>query len=379
MRRLLAAVLLVALGGACEGFRPIVDLDGGTDASALGDVDLAGADLTGLDLTGLVPPDLAGRGATDGGAQSPCGQLAGLPCLPRGTRVLEVPTEASISAALTAAQTGDTIQVRGVTIGGNLTLPGFVTLRGCEGAGLAATVRFNGGAGAVEGFSSITGGIVANATGSYFVRDNIFRAPATAGTPGVSARSIDGLVSADVTMRVERNLFTDRDVGVEAATRYDTMTHTVTLTVINNAFRSVTAPVTASEAGLVGKIALRVEHNTFVGFDAAVRLTDVTYMTPAVVSNVFSNGTNAIAGNSVFTTGDEIAWMVTTIVGGGSPLAGTFDTRDPLLTNPMNDDFHPMSGSPALGRVGTPAGVPDVDLYHCPRPSLRALGAAEAL
>lgn len=366
----LVLVVVVALGAACEGFRPIVEPDSGTDGSAPADVDLAGADLTGLDLTVV---------ASDGGATSPCGQLAALPCLTRGTRVIEVPTDASLSAALAAASTGDTIQIRGVTIGaGNVTLPGFVTLRGCEGAGLAATVRFNGGAGAVEGFSSITGGIVANATGSYFVRDNVFRAAVTTGTPGVSARSIDGLVSADVTMRVERNLFTDRDVGVEAATRYDTMTHTVTLTVINNAFRGVAAPVIASEEGLVGKIALRVEHNTFVSFTAAVRLTDVTYMTPAVVSNVFSNGTNAIAGNSVFMTGDEIAWMVNVIIGGGSQIAGAFDTSDPLLTNPMNDDFHPMSSSPALVRVGTPAGVPDVDLYRCPRPSLRALGAAEA-
>jgi hypothetical protein len=372
MRHLTVAVVLAALAG-CDGFRPIVDADLGFDGDGGGVPDLAGPAVPGADLAGA---DLAG-GALDGGTP-PCGQLAALPCLPRGPRVIEVPTDASISTALNAAQAGDTVQVRGVTVGaGTLTVPAAVTLHGCDGARLAATVRFAGAGGAVEGFAGITGGIVANATGTYNVTDNIFRAPVTAGTPAISARSIDGLVSADVTLRVERNLFTDRDVGVEAATRYDTMTHTVTLTVLNNAFRAVATPVSASEAGLVGKISLRVEHNTFVGFDAAVRLTDVTYAAPAIVSNVFLNGTNAVAGNSAFTIGDELAYMVTTPVGGGSQLSGSFMIADPLLVNPAADDYHPAAGSPALARIGSPLGVPDVDLYRCRRPALRALGAAE--
>jgi hypothetical protein len=295
MRRLL---LVIALACACDGFRPIEMADGGGVSDGGGEVD-------DLDLAGT-PADLGATG--DGSVAASCGPPATLPCLdPADPRVIEVPTEASISAALSSARAGDTIQVRGVTIGaGNIVLPAYVTLRGCESATLDAMVRFERTRGVVEGFS-ISGAIIANTTGTFEVRDNRFIAGGT-GLPGVSARSIDGLVSADVTMVVERNAFSTRDVGIEAATRYDTMTH---------------------------------------------------------------------SGDGAFVAGTEMVWLVTTPVGAmASPIGGTFENANPQIASEP-DDFHPAAGSPALERVGVPAGTPELDLYRCRRPAMRALGAAE--
>jgi len=49
------------------------------------------------------------------------------------------------------------------------------------------------------------------------VRRNRFVGPATGNEPGVSGRSIDGIVDAEVTLAVEGNVFAERLYRIDAA------------------------------------------------------------------------------------------------------------------------------------------------------------------
>jgi hypothetical protein len=229
-----------------------------------------------------------------------------LPCLDASVaNVLEVPAAMTAAQAFQNAKTNDIIQVRGVRLGGGR-VPAGVTLHGCEGAVLAGPMGVSGTGATIEGFEIPTN-IVLNQTGTYVIRWNRFTAAsADGGTPtsgpAVSARSIDALVSATVTTTIEQNVFEGRSAGIEAATRYDTMVHTVLLTARNNVFQDVNAPIVISRGGIVGKITASIAHNTFYGFGDAIRLSTLNEQ-PTIAGNVFAEGTNAVQGSYPLTIG----------------------------------------------------------------------------
>ena len=98
--------------------------------------------------------------------------------------------------------------VRGKTLGAGWHVPAYVTLRGCEGAKITGTIGFAGGGGTIEGFD-IAGSVVATKTGSYVVRYNRFTAGAL-DEAGVSARSMDAVEAASITLVVESSSFESR-------------------------------------------------------------------------------------------------------------------------------------------------------------------------
>jgi hypothetical protein len=365
MARRCAWALVLALG-ACSGFREVPGDggagDGGDDLGDAGLPDLAGADLAGADFAGA---DLGPPGAC---------RVLPLDCLdPAPATVIEVPGESTAAAAFANAKGGDTIQLRGVSLGAGFQVPAYVTLRGCQNAKLSGGLSFAGSAGTVEGLE-VSGTVVANRTGSYVVRFNRFVDGGVASEAGFSARSVDGLVSASVTAVVDSNRFSGRAMGVEARTQYDTMTHEVAITIRNNIFDGVASPVTVSESGLVGKITAKVEHNTFHAFDRAVRLFSVDHMLVVIAGNAFSTGTHAVDANSAFEVQHSFVWQVTTPAP-MAPVAGAFVTADPLFADAANGDFRLGPGSLLVDAVPAAIPVPAEDAVGCPRP--RALLGGE--
>lgn len=367
----LTAFAIAIAAVACTELRAAEEAPGGTDPA--GAEDAGGAVGPGDPPPGTSPDASTPRtdagtkaGADAGGPGAACRPL--LPdCLdPSAADVIEVPTEMSLAAALTSAKANDTIQIKAGTPSGTVRIPPYVTLRGCGGAKITGFVTFLGSGGVVEGFTvANTGSIVANATGSYVVRRNRFVGPATGNEPGVSGRSIDGIVDAQVSLTVEGNVFEERPYGVEAATRYDTGTRTVTIVARNNVFRGVANPVVISEAGLVGKIDAKVEHSTFHDFGTAIAL----YGMDRVVKtsgNVFVKGTSAIKG-APYEIAYSFAWDVTTPAG-SPPNAGTFATGDPRFVDAATGDFRPGPGSPLVDVVPNGMPLPADDVQGCPRP-----------
>jgi hypothetical protein len=368
------AAVLMALGlGACAELKAGEETD-----PAAADAGEGGGDRqTEGDDAGTLPgpgDDAAAPG--DGGNVGPapaCRELA-LGCLdPAPANVIEVPTEATLQEAFAAAKAGDVVQIKDRKLGAGWRVPAYVTLRGCEGSGIEGGIAFDGSAGTVEGFV-VKGSVVANRTGSYVVRSNRFVAGGPANEAGVSGRSIDALVSASVTLLVDGNRFEARDAGVEAATRYDTMTHTVKITVRNNVFAGVARPFVASEAGLVGIVEATLEHNTFYDFDTAVSLHAVD-RTTALSGNLFVKGKTGVTG-SPYTLAYAMAWNVTTPAG-TPPISGTFASGDPKLVDAEAGDFRLAAGSPAIDAIPNGTQVPNEDHAGCPRPA-SAQGALPA-
>jgi hypothetical protein len=258
------------------------------------------------------------------------------------------------------------VQVRGGALGPGVRVPPYVTLRGCAGAVIRGNIAFQGSAGIIEGFTvEETGTVVANQTGSYVVRHNRF-ASTTASEPGVSGRSTDALVSASVSLVVESNLFEGRRNGVEALTSYDTMTHTVDITIRNNVFSHVDRPIRISEGGLVGIITARIEHNTFYDFDTAIALTAVDRKT-STSGNLFVSGVKGIEG-SPYDLAYSFAWMVTAPAA-TPPVSGTFASGDPALLDPDGGDFRLGPSSAVVDRIPNDTQVPAEDYFGCPRPA----------
>lgn len=311
--------------------------------------------------------DGGGRPATDSGVGpgQACRKVP-LDCLDPGpANVIEVPTEATLTDAFANAKANDIVQVKGQTLGAGWAIPAYVTLRGCNGAGIGGAIRFAGSGGAVEGFV-VSGSIVANATGSYVVRQNRFVAGGAPNEAGVSGRSIDALVSASVTLVVDANVFDGRAAGVEARTSYDTMTHAVDVTVRNNVFLHVKNPFVASEAGLVGVVVATIEQNTFFDFDTAIALGSVD-RTTKTSGNLFAQGTTAISG-SAYEAHHSMVWQVTTPAG-TPPLAGTFAVGDPAFVDAGKGDLRLGGGSAAVDKIPNGYPVPGEDHQGCPRPA----------
>jgi hypothetical protein len=340
---------LVAIVAGCGGFQPVTGPDGGSPD------DLAGAASDG--------PSPAG----DLGPMAACRPVP-LDCLdPAPANVIEVPTEMSASAAFAAAQANDTIQFRGGGLGAGFMIPAFVTLHGCAGAQITGAIAFKGSGGTVEGFD-VPGQIVANQTGTYVIRYNRFPGGGAANQAGVSARSIDALVSASVTAVVDSNDFTGRSIGVEADTAYDTMTHQVDLTVRNNIFENVASPVTVSEGGLVGKITARVEQNTFYMFDKAIYLSSIDSGTTATSGNLFAVGSAAVDSSSPFSVDYSLTFQVTNATPMMMPLSGAFADGDPMFADAPGGDFRLGAGSAAIDLIPPGTTLPATDYFGCPRP-----------
>ncbi len=338
------------------------EIPGERDGGSSGEDPVPGATPDG----GTTSRDAAASG--DAGPSAACRPLV-LDCLDAtAANVFEVPTEGTLQQAFAAAKANDVVQIKGaLKVGAGWKIPSYVTFRGCAGAMITGEIWFQGSGGIVEGFTvTNTGGIVANATGSYVIRQNRFVGPAEGNTAGVSAESIDGLVSAQVTAVVEANVFEVRPRGIVAATSYDTGTRSVTITARNNVFRAVESPIIVSEGGLVGVIDAKLEHNTFYDFGDAIRLYDVSRVTKTS-GNLFVKGTSAIKG-SPYEVAYSFAWNVTTPAG-TPPNAGTFATGDPLFVDAANGDLRPSAGSPVVDAVPNGTPIPADDVQGCPRPA----------
>jgi hypothetical protein len=290
-------------------------------------------------------------------------------CLdPSSDDVIEVPTERTMTQALAEVHGGQTIQLRKGTTAGLIKLPPLVTFRGCDGAKLRedGTITFVGSGGSVEGLD-VYGQIVANQTGSYFVRGVrcLSRESDAGASPNVciSGRSIDGLVGATVDLTVEQSYFEGRSGGIEAATRYDTLVHEVKLTARNNVFRNVPQPIDVSESGLVGKITATIAFNTFVDFDSAIGLWSMS-TTTLVRGNLFSSGKRALDGDSPYILEFSAAHGLTG-TSNGTPVSGTLLDLDPKL----NDQALPGTSSLVVDGVTTSsASDPSDDFRRCARP-----------
>lgn len=373
MRRCVWALAFAVIG--CEG---LIGANFGHDGAS-GD----GSDASGDPEGGSSADGASGGGGGDGGGSSTKdggqtkkdsggGGLGGdsgacrplvVPCLDLSDpKVIEVPTQSTMQAAITNAKAGYTIQINGQSLGSGWKIPAFVTLHGCNGAKIVGTISAQGSGAVFEGFE-VPGSIVLNQTGTYVVRWNKFDGSTT--DPGVSARSIDALVSASVTATVEQNEFADRPAGITADTNYDTMTHSVDITVQNNLFHGVTAPIVVSRGGLVGMITSKFLHNTFTGFTTAMGLYSLQN-TPNVAGNIFANGTNAVSGDSPYNLSNDLLYMCG--AGSATPLGGSFANGDPKLVDPANGDLHLGAGSDALDRVPSGSLLPSTDFAGCPRP-----------
>jgi hypothetical protein len=355
------AVLAIAVAAACSGFREDAVAPGGDAGVPGADAQAAG------DAPPLDPDAAAPDGArSDAGPPGACKTLP-LECLdPSPANVIEVPGEGTLASAIAGAKAGDTIQVKGLAIPAGYTVPAFTTLRGCQGARIDAPIVFAGSGGTVEGFE-VKGSVVANKTGTYLVRHNRFVGGGAANEAGVSGRSVDALVSATVTLVVDANAFEGRAVGVEARTNYDTMTHTVDITVRNNVFARVPAPFVASESGLVGIVTAKIEHNTFFDFQTAIALYSVDRRT-TVSGNLLATGTTGVGGGSPYDLTYSFAWQVTTPAG-TPPVSGTFASGDPAFVDPQGFDFRLGPGSAVVDRVPNGVAVPGEDYRGCPRPA----------
>ena len=331
---------------------------------------------TSTPTTDAAKPPLTDGAVTPGAACKP----KVLPCLdPSPADVVEVPSEKTFADALAQAQAGSTIQIRGLSIPAGYRVPALVTLRGCSGAKIIGGIGFAGTGGTIEGFE-VTGQIVANRTGTFVVRDNRFTG--TDATAAVEGNSIDGLVSADVKLDVVANLFSGRPRGVASSTRYDTGTHTVNLTVQNNIFSGVDAPVVVTRGGLVGKITARFASNTFHGFTTAFYFGSVDR--PTLVGNLLSSGTAAVGGDSAYEVSYSLLSGVTS-PGGATALSGTFAVGNAGFANAAQGDFQLTTGSDALDRIPVGTALPADDFAGCPRPvgrpgapALGDIGAFEA-
>jgi hypothetical protein len=277
--------------------------------------------------------------------------------------VIEVPSEATTSQAFAQAKAGDTIQIKGGSLGYGWKIPPFVTLRGCAGAQIAGNVVFVGSGGTVEGFE-VPGEVIANRTGAYTIRENRFTGNGT--TYGVSASAADSLVSATVTVVVEENWFEQRAHGIEARTYYDTLTHAVEITIRNNIFAGVDKPVSISEAGLVGKITATVEHNTLYDFATGISLSAVD-ATTTTRGNLLVKGATAVSGDSVYTVSHSALWQVSGV--GIPPFSGSFTTVDPGLVAPATGALWPSPASKVVNVIPAAAPMPAEDYFGCPRPA----------
>jgi hypothetical protein len=367
--------------------------DGGADAANAQDNGADGSVTAGDDAgdgrdgSSTTKKD-GGSSVSDGGAgtqgdgsitaEGACRPIV-VPCLdPSPANVIEVPTESTLQDAITNAKAGDTIQINGLMLGSGWKIPAFTTLHGCGGATIAGTISAAGSGATFEGFD-VPGSIVLNQTGVYVVRWNRFSGTTT--DPGVSPRSIDALVSATVTATIEENEFVSRPNGIEVDTEYDTMTHTVNVTVQNNLFHGVASPIVWSRGGLVGKITGKILHNTFYDFSTAIGLYALMD-TPDVAGNLFDKGTKAVDGDSPFNCSNDLLFMCA--AGAAPPLGGAFAMGDPMLMDPTNGDLRLGSGSAALDRVPSGPDLPSRDFAGCPRPvghggtALGDIGAYEA-
>jgi hypothetical protein len=346
----------------------------GADGPDAGELDAApNADAEARDAE-VAPDVLPAPDAAPYVPNEPCRELT-LPCLdPSDPDVIEVPGETTLSAALMMARANQTIQIRGAALGAGVRVPAFVTLRGCQGARIPSNLGFAGSGGTVEGFE-VAGEIVGNQSGTFVVRYNRFIGTPSTRDAGVSARSIDALVSASVTMIVDSNRFEGRSIGVEARTAYDTMVHEVDLTVQNNVFVGVNTPVSVSEGGLVGRIDARVEHNTFYRFEHALELNSVTSVTHTR-GNLFAAGLRAVSSNSPFDVAYSFVHDVET-PHTGPLVSGTFAQGDPDFVAAADGDLRLGPASAVIDRIPEREPVPSLDYYGCPRP--QALRGTDAL
>ena len=407
MRAALIHLALLAIGFAgCSGFKQS-NRDTGADSNAIRDGAAMDIDLA-LNIDGpkkdspaaadakrdSVLPDgpISDSVTIDVGPtpdftfkpNAPCRTLT-LPCLASSpVKVIDVPGEMTAANAFKNAKAGDTIQINGKTLGAGWWIPPYVTLRGCNGAQITGSVGFSGSAGTVEGFAvGGKGQIVANRTGSYTVRHNVFSGVGTDTAAGVSGRSIDGLVSAAVDLRVESNRFSGRRLGVEARTKYDVGVHEVRLTVQNNIFDGVQRPIELSEGGLVGKVVAAIDFNTLYKFDTGLSLIGVDRKT-VTRANVFAEGRIGIQASSVYEAHHSFVWKVST-THSSPPLVGALSQGDPAFVNAAGGDFRLSSTSALIDRVPKSAQVPTEDYYGCARPvaikgtqALADVGALEA-
>jgi len=385
MRWALAFLLLVGCLPDTSGYGE-GDLDGGAvdggavDGGGASDGGVADGASSGADGGGTVdggtgrdaarPVDL-GEG-TLGPAQCVAVEL---PCLDASRPdVVEVPTEAT-AAALASASPGTIVQVRGATLTGLHRVAPLVTVRGCEGATLAeaGTLWPSQGSGAtIEGFR-IAGDVFLNQTGYYVVRNNVF-VGRTGSEPSIDANSRDALVSADVEVLVEANHFEGVPAGIVLSTRYDTMTHAVTADVRNNLFTGVAAPITVSEAGLVGEIQATLQHNTFHAFDVAIDFFGIDNR-PRVDGNLFVTGETGVRTDGIYDGAGNMASGVTQPAA-VPPVGGSIPTIDPPFVDEGGGDFRLAPGSLAIDAVA--GGSVDQDLGGCPRPVAFGPGAARA-
>jgi hypothetical protein len=331
----------------------------GFSKSGSPDQDLSVADLTGVDLAGVdfarVQPDLAGS--------TTC-RPSPLPCLDPSL-VIAVPSEATVQQAFAQAKSGDIVQINGLSLGAGFQVPSGVTLHGCNGAQIVETISFAGNLGIIEGFL-VPGSIVANTTGTYFIRDNRFTEGGASNLAGVSARANEGIVSATVTATVERNWFEARNTGVEGLTAYDTLVHTVNLTIRNNIFFGPGTSIDLDEGGLVGQINAGISFNTFVEGGTNIKLTSVQANTPIRACIFFNTGFAVVSDSPYFLENDYYWGAVTN--NGTMPISGTFMNADPMFVDWPLDDLHLSPGSPLLDKIPSGPDVPMDDYYGCPRP-----------
>ncbi|MCA9553971.1 MAG: hypothetical protein KC933_28295 [Myxococcales bacterium] len=393
-RALLCLAVASVLLGCPQEIRPLID--GGVGADSGEPSDSGFSDTGALDTGALDadtpdadPPDAGpgDTGAADAGPQPDGGFTPNQPCEPvvlgcldpALESVLSVPDEVSWTDALAMVGFNQTIQIRGLDVGAGVRVPAAVTLHGCEGARIIGAVAFEGIGGTIEGFE-VLGSIVANQTGVYLVRRNRFVGGSST-EPGVSARSVDALVSASVAVVVEQNLFEDRTIGVWVATRYDTMQHQVTAQVHDNVFNGCETGISVSENGLVGHIEAEITHNTFYAFNDAIRLEALELPTP-LTANLFVNGGRAVAGTSAFQL--QVALLDDVVTPSQSGLySGTFATGAAAFVDAAAGDFRLTAASDAVDLVGNaPSGL---DYLGCPRPvglfgsvALGDVGALEA-
>lgn len=343
--RLLALVSLVC---ACSSLKPADATDGGSTPADDASASVDGGTLSEKDAA--VTPGKA------------CRKLV-VECLdPSAAKVIEVPTESTMADAIANAKAGDTIQVKGATLGAGWRIPAYVTLHGCGGAKIDGGISALGSGATFEGFE-VAGSIILNQTGTFIVRWNRF--VGSSSEDAISARSIDGLVSADVKVTVEQNEFIGRASGIGASTRYDTMTHAVDLLVRNNVFREVERPMVLTRSGLVGKVTARILHNTLVGFKGGIGLYGLKE--PALIAgNLFVRGTNAVEGDAAYNLSNGI--LSECAEGPAPPLGGAFATGDPMFVDAGSGDLRIGPGSVALDRVPAGDALPTDDFAGCPRP-----------
>ncbi len=372
MRPVATCVLLFVLGCLPDtsGFGEDAPDGGPKDGS----VDADGSVVDAAVSMDARPADLGARDQSTGDARvgppMSC-RPTPLPCLDASDPdVIEVPTEAG-GEALQNATAGQTVQIRGLEVTGLTRVAPLVTVRGCEGASVSGTLWPQGSGGIIEGFV-ITGDLVFNRTGAYVVRDNVFSPGRALDGAAVEASSRDALVSADVEVIVERNRFEGVARGVTASTAYDTMTHRVNLTVRNNLFADVDEAVVVSEAGLVGEIEATIVHNTFVGFDTAVRFFSADTR-PSLDANLFAMGTRGVGTDSVYGGVNNMDWAVDD-PHQAPPFGGTFVTIPEPFVNTAGGDYRLAPGSPAID--ATASGNLTDDVVGCPRPVAFTGGAA---